>query len=94
MAGAGTSGWVATGVLLALGVWFALANTQEVKIRFWVVDTRSPVVAALVIAAVFGAGIGALLARHSARRPRGGPGGAGEALGPRFGRGRAAKHRT
>ncbi len=55
---------VATGVLLALGVWFALANTQEVKIRFWVVDTRSPVVAALVIAAVFGAGIGALLARH------------------------------
>ena len=85
---------VATGVLLALGVWFALANTQEVKIRFWVVDTRSPVVAALVIAAVFGAGIGALLARHSARFPRGGPGGAGEAPGPRFGRGRAAKHRT
>jgi uncharacterized integral membrane protein len=59
---------VLTGVLLALGVWFALANTQEVKIRFWVVDTKSPVVAALAIAAVFGGGIGALLARRF-RRP-------------------------
>lgn len=60
---------VLTGVLLALGVWFALANTQEVKIRFWVVDTRSPVVAALAIAAVFGAGIGALVARRFRRPP-------------------------
>jgi uncharacterized integral membrane protein len=59
---------VATGVLLALGVWFALANTQQVKIRFWVVDTRSPIVAALAIAAVFGGGIGALLGRRF-RRP-------------------------
>jgi uncharacterized integral membrane protein len=59
---------VLSGVLSALGVWFALANTQEVKIHFWVVDTRSPVVAALAIAAVFGAGIGALVARRF-RRP-------------------------
>jgi uncharacterized integral membrane protein len=59
---------IATGVLLALGVWFALANTQQVKIRFWVVDTRSPIVAALAIAAVFGGGIGALLGRRF-RRP-------------------------
>jgi uncharacterized integral membrane protein len=55
-------------VLLALAVWFALANTQQVKIRFWVVDTRSPIVAALAIAAVFGGGIGALLGRRF-RRP-------------------------
>jgi uncharacterized integral membrane protein len=59
---------VASGVLLALAVWFALANTQQVKIRFWVVDTRSPIVAALAIAAVFGGGIGALLGRRF-RRP-------------------------
>jgi uncharacterized integral membrane protein len=59
---------VATGVLLVLGVWFTLANTQSVKIRFWFVDTRSPLVAALVIAAVFGGGIGALLGRRF-RRP-------------------------
>jgi uncharacterized integral membrane protein len=59
---------VVSGVLLALGIWFAVANTQEVKIHFWVVSTRSPVVTALVIAAVFGAGIGLLVGRRF-RRP-------------------------
>jgi uncharacterized integral membrane protein len=59
---------VATGILLALGVWFALANTQEVKIRFWFISTRSPVVTALAIAAVFGAGVGLLIGRRF-RRP-------------------------
>jgi uncharacterized integral membrane protein len=60
---------VTTGVLLALGVWFALANTQEVKIRFWVVTTHSPVVSALAIAAVLGAGIGLLVGRRWRRPP-------------------------
>jgi uncharacterized integral membrane protein len=59
---------ILTGVLLVLGVWFALANTREVKIRFWIVDTRSPIVVALLIAAVFGAGVGFLVARRF-RRP-------------------------
>ena len=59
---------VVTGVLLALGIWFALANTQEVKIRFWVVDTRSPVVTALAVAAVFGVAMGLLVGRRF-RRP-------------------------
>jgi uncharacterized integral membrane protein len=59
---------VVTGVLVALGVWFAVANTQEVKIRFWFVSTRSPVVTALVVAAVLGAGIGLLVGRRF-RRP-------------------------
>ncbi|MGH9007624.1 MAG: lipopolysaccharide assembly protein LapA domain-containing protein [Thermoplasmata archaeon] len=61
---------VVTGILFALGVWFALANTQEVKIRFWFVSTRSPVVTALAIAAVFGAGLGLLVGRRfRGRRP-------------------------
>ncbi len=59
---------VGTGVLLALAAWFAVANTQDVKIRFWLVTTRTPVVSALAIAAVLGAGLGALLARRFRRR--------------------------
>jgi uncharacterized integral membrane protein len=59
---------VVSGVLLGLGVWFAVANTQEVKIHFWFVSTRSPVVTALAIAAVFGAGLGLLVGRRF-RRP-------------------------
>lgn len=60
---------VVTGILFALGVWFALANTQEVNIKFWFVTTRTSVVSALAITAVFGAGIGFLLGRRF-RRPR------------------------
>ena len=58
---------VLTGVLTVLVVWFALANTQAVRIHFWFVSTRSPIIAALAIAVVFGAGIGALLGRRSRR---------------------------
>jgi uncharacterized integral membrane protein len=64
---------VTTGVLLALGVWFALANTQDVKIRFWIVTTHSPVVSALAIAAAFGLGIGLLVGRRSRRSSGGRP---------------------
>jgi uncharacterized integral membrane protein len=60
---------VATGILFALGVWFALANTQEVKIRFWLVTTRTPVVSALAITAALGIGIGLLVGRRF-RRPQ------------------------
>jgi uncharacterized integral membrane protein len=59
---------VVSGVLLALGVWFALANTQEVRIHFWVVSTRTPVVSALAITAVFGVALGLLFGRRR-RRP-------------------------
>ncbi len=62
---------VATGVLLALGIWFALANTREVAIQFWVVTTRTSVVSALAIAAALGFGIGFLVARRSRRGPGG-----------------------
>jgi uncharacterized integral membrane protein len=60
---------VLSGILLALGVWFALANTQQVRIHFWVVSTRSPVVGALAISAAFGVAIGLLLGRHFRRPP-------------------------
>jgi uncharacterized integral membrane protein len=60
---------VASGILLALGVWFALANTQKVRIHFWIVSTRSPIVTALAIAAVFGMGVGLLIGRRFRRPP-------------------------
>lgn len=59
---------VVMGILLVLVVWFALANTQDVKIRFWLVTTRTPVVSALAIAAVLGAAVGLLVTRRR-RRP-------------------------
>jgi uncharacterized integral membrane protein len=59
---------VVSGLVLALGVWFALANTQEVRIHFWVVSTRTPVVSALAITAVFGVALGLLVGRRW-RRP-------------------------
>jgi uncharacterized integral membrane protein len=58
---------IGTGVLLGLGAWFALVNTQDVKIRFWLVTTRTPVVSALVIAFVLGVGLGALVVRRFRR---------------------------
>jgi len=58
---------VLTGVLTVLVVWFALVNTQDVKIHFWLMSTRSPIIVALAIAGAFGAGIGALLGRRSRR---------------------------
>jgi hypothetical protein len=60
---------VVSGVVLALGIWFALANTEDVKIKFWVVTTRTPVVSALGIAAVLGVALGLLLGRRF-RRPQ------------------------
>jgi hypothetical protein len=59
---------VLTGVLLALVIWFALANTQDVRIRFWIVSTKTPVVSALAIATALGVSVGLLVARRF-RRP-------------------------
>lgn len=60
---------VVTGILLALGVWFAVANTTEVRIHFWLASTRTPVVVALVIAALIGVAVGLLLGRRFRRPP-------------------------
>lgn len=59
---------VVSGILAALGVWFAVANTTEIRVHFWLVSTRTPVVVALVVAAALGVGIG-LLAGRRFRRP-------------------------
>lgn len=59
---------VSGAVVLALGIWLVVANTEEVTVRFWVSDVRTPLIVALVVAAGLGVGIG-LLAGHRRRRP-------------------------
>jgi uncharacterized integral membrane protein len=63
---------MAAAVVVGLGLWFALANTQEVTVHFWVGTARAPVIEALVIAAAIGGLAGVLLARRSRRRDPGG----------------------
>ena len=50
-------------VLLA---WFALANLQQVTIRFWVTSARAPLVLVVVVAAALG-GFVEWLARRRTR---------------------------
>jgi uncharacterized integral membrane protein len=64
---------VTGGMAIVLLVWFALVNRGDVRIHFWVVSATAPLVAVVAIAAVFGATIGALVARRAGgRRRRGG----------------------
>ena len=67
MAGAGelqpqakTSSWRpwALGVAVLVAVIFIAQNSQEVKVKFLFVDTTTPLIFALLIAAVLGAVIG------------------------------------
>jgi uncharacterized integral membrane protein len=64
---------VTGGMAIVLLVWFALVNRESVRVHFWVVSAAAPLVAVVAIAAVFGATIGALVARRAGgRRRRGG----------------------
>lgn len=59
---------VATGVAVVLLGWFAVANLQSVRIRFWVTSAHAPVVVVIAISGVLGAGVWALVARVAKRR--------------------------
>jgi uncharacterized integral membrane protein len=59
---------VATGVAAVLLVWFALANLQDVTIRFWVSSARAPLIVVIAISGVLGAFVWALAARSRRRR--------------------------
>jgi uncharacterized integral membrane protein len=57
----------ALGVAVLLAVIFIAQNSQEVKVKFLFVDTTTPLIFALLIAAVLGAVIGyvgPLVRRH------------------------------
>lgn len=59
---------VIIGVVSALLIWFALVNTQDVTIHFWVSSSHAPLIVVIVIAAVLGAAAGALLSWTRRRR--------------------------
>jgi uncharacterized integral membrane protein len=50
-------GW-ALGVAVLLALIFILQNSQKVKVKFLFVDTTTPLIFALLIAAILGAVIG------------------------------------
>jgi fatty acid desaturase len=58
---------VVAGILAVFGIWFAVANLQQVTVHFWVVSARTSLVTALAIAAAFGAGVWALAVRRYRR---------------------------
>lgn len=59
---------VVMGIIAVLFVWFAVANTQEVKVHFWVDSARAPVIVVIVIAGLLGVGVGVLVDRRRSRR--------------------------
>lgn len=66
---------VLTGVVLALLVWFAVANFQDVTIRFWLTTTSAPLIVVIVISGVLGAAVSGLWGRRRRRRTSGGESG-------------------
>jgi uncharacterized integral membrane protein len=50
-------GW-ALGIAVVLALIFIFQNSQEVKVKFLFVDTTTPLIFALLIAAILGAVIG------------------------------------
>jgi uncharacterized integral membrane protein len=65
-------GW-ALGIAVLLAIVFIAQNSQEVKVKFLFVDTTTPLIFALLIAAILGAVIGyvAPLVRQRGRAERG-----------------------
>lgn len=62
---------VAAGVMLVLLVWFAVANFQDVQIRFWVTTTAAPLIVVIVISGFLGAAAAGLWTRLRRRRRAG-----------------------
>jgi len=61
---------VLSGVAAVLLVWFALANLQDVKIHFWLVSTKSPLIVVVAISVLLGSLVSVLLSRFARGRRR------------------------
>jgi len=60
---------IGVGVLVVLGIWWAFANSQRVRVDWIVASTTSPLVVVIAVAAIVGFVAGYLVARMSDRRP-------------------------
>lgn len=64
---------VLAAVTLVLLIWFAVANFQDVKIRFWVTTTSAPLIVVIVISGFLGAAAAGTWSRIRRRRRRPAP---------------------
>ncbi|WP_112133926.1 LapA family protein [Glycomyces dulcitolivorans] len=55
-------------VIIALAVWFVLANTEEVGVKLWFVKVETPMWIMLAVVFIAGWAVGALLRRRSAKK--------------------------
>lgn len=53
---------------LAAVIWFIVANTREVSVQWFIVETRSPLFLVIILSAVLGALIDRLLTWRRSRR--------------------------
>jgi len=59
---------VIAGVIIALAVWFILANTEDVSVKLWLVKVETPMWIMLTVVFAAGWAVGALLRRRSAKK--------------------------
>lgn len=55
---------IAAGILL---VWFIIANSQQVEVTWWVVDTSTSLIVVILVSALLGAGLTYLITRFRGR---------------------------
>ncbi|WP_158299896.1 lipopolysaccharide assembly protein LapA domain-containing protein [Glycomyces paridis] len=59
---------IVAGVIIALAVWFVLANTETVGVKLWLVKVETPMWIMITVVFLAGWAVGALLRRRSAKR--------------------------
>ena len=59
---------IIAGVIIALAVWFILANTEEVGVKLWLVKVETPMWIMITVVFIAGWAVGALLRRRSAKK--------------------------